>query len=78
MNPVIVTFGAGAWAMTGGASIPMKATRATAKINSLLITASLMRVSSNELMWTPNADSHNRSGLRTTRGLYGGTPRNVK
>src|SRR5712664_964189 len=41
MSPVIVTFGAGACAMAGGARTPSMATRATARINSLLITASL-------------------------------------
>src|SRR5260370_17751141 len=40
MNPVIVTFGAGACAMAGGARTPRTATRATASTNSLLITAS--------------------------------------
>src|SRR5256885_16848256 len=43
MSPVIVTFGAGACARAGGARTPGTATRATARINRLLITTSSKR-----------------------------------
>src|SRR5882724_6898019 len=68
INPVIVTFGAGACAIAGATS-PRTATRATASTNSLLITASSKRVScSNEPLCAAWADSHNRSRPRTTAG----------
>src|SRR5437879_4191680 len=50
MNPVIVTFGAGACAMAGGARTPRTATRVTASTNSLLITASSKRVSCSNVL----------------------------
>src|SRR6266403_1927652 len=79
MNPVIVTFGAGACAMAGGARTPRTATRATASINSLLITASSKRGELQQrIAVPPKADSHNRSRLRTTWALYGTTGGNVK
>src|SRR2546430_790759 len=50
MNPVIVTFGAGACAMAGGTKTPRTATRVTASTNSLLITASSKRVSCSNVL----------------------------
>src|SRR2546426_11182456 len=40
MKPSIVTFGAGAWANTGGARTPRRASAANATVSPLLITAS--------------------------------------
>src|SRR5438105_1076728 len=40
MKPSIVTFGAGAWANTGGARTPRRASTANATVSPLLITAS--------------------------------------
>src|SRR5437763_11501289 len=70
MNPVIVTFGAGACAMAGGARTPRTATRVTASTNSLLITASSKRVSCSNVLLCRQRPTATTEADCGQRGVY--------
>src|SRR5438874_1263476 len=71
MNPVIVTFGAGACAMAGGASIPRTATRATARTNSLLRLSVPAEVEEGQTEILVSQIEHRQGGLQDRLAIGG-------